>query len=275
MDLKDKVAFITGSASGIGLATADLLLKHGSKVALSDIDTKLGAEALNKLMTQYGESNVIFIKCDVTKDEEIEDALKKTKATFGRLDIIMNNAGIVNEKDYKLCISVNVTAVISGTLMGMEYLRKDRGGNGGVVLNVASMAGLKPYHYFPAYAATKHGVVGYTRSIAHSMAPDIANHGVRFNAVCPDFTDTPLVRGLETKKSLEERGVYHMDELSKFIAKNVDDMIRVSTVAENIVKLLADENKNGAIMLIKETGASFLDSPDLPSMINSGANCQP
>ncbi|XP_013401738.1 15-hydroxyprostaglandin dehydrogenase [NAD(+)] [Lingula anatina] len=264
MNLKDKVGFITGGVSGIGYATAELLLQHGAKVAVIDVNSEAGRTAVSNLAVKYGEANVIFVKCDVTEDGDIEEAFKQTIAKYGRLDVIMNNAGILNESNYKLMISVNLTAAITGTMLGMKYLRKDQGGNGGVILNMSSISGLKPSLCLPAYAATKHGIVGYTRSMANSMAADINVHGVRFNCVCPEFTDTPMVRSLESVDSLNRRGIHHAQALSNYVSENVDGMIKVSYIADNIIKLLADETKNGAAMLITSKGVAFIDPPEHP-----------
>ncbi|XP_013418615.1 15-hydroxyprostaglandin dehydrogenase [NAD(+)]-like [Lingula anatina] len=234
------------------------------QVTIADIDETNGSVALNKLATQHGEENVTFIKCDVTKDAKIRDALMRTKSKFGRLDVIMNNAGIMNEKDFELLININLTAVIRGTTLGLKHLRKDQGGNGGVILNTASVSGLKPSFCNPVYGASKHGVVGYTRSLASSLSPSMATHGVRVNCLCPDFTDTPMVRSLESADSVSKRGIHHAEKLSDYVCKNIDGMLKASVVAESAIKLLADDSKNGAAMIVTGRGVAFIDPPEHP-----------
>ncbi|XP_046752276.1 15-hydroxyprostaglandin dehydrogenase [NAD(+)]-like [Diprion similis] len=189
MQVENKTALITGGANGIGFACATELLRNGAAhVAILDLATSPGVESALKLNAEFGEGRGIFIVCDVTKAREFEAAFAKTTDEFGGLDIVINNAGIVNESMWELMIDVNLKAVVRGTILGLQHLGKDRGGKGGVIVNIASVAGLDPFDWFPVYAAAKHGVVGLSRSFGATYHYE--KTGVRVIAICPSFTET-------------------------------------------------------------------------------------
>src|SRR3990170_2302736 len=163
MDPKGKVAFVTGGGSGIGFATASLLAANGARVVLADIDAR---------------------------------ALEFAAAEFGRIDIVHNNAGITERGEdlfapdaerWESVLDIDLRAVILGTQLAVQQLRRQ--GGGGVIVNTASMAGLDPIGAAPVYSAAKAGVVQFTRTLTH-----LASEGIRVNAICPSFTDTPMVR---------------------------------------------------------------------------------
>ncbi|NWX29023.1 PGDH dehydrogenase, partial [Notiomystis cincta] len=169
MHVNGKVALVTGGAQGIGRAFVQALLGKGAKVALLDRNSEAGQESKAALDEQFEAQRTLFIQCDVTDQEQLKGAFKKVIEHFGRLDIVVNNAGVNNEKDWESTIQTNLTSVIRGTYLGLEYMRKGKGGDGGVIINISSLAGLMPAAFQPVYCATKHGVIGFTRSIAVSM----------------------------------------------------------------------------------------------------------
>ncbi|XP_071411276.1 15-hydroxyprostaglandin dehydrogenase [NAD(+)] isoform X2 [Pithys albifrons albifrons] len=166
MHVNGKVALVTGGAQGIGQAFVQALLGKGAKVALLDRNSEAGQESKAALDEQFEAQRTVFIQCDVTDQEQLKGAFKKVIEHFGRLDILVNNAGVNNEKDWESTIQTNLTSVIRGTYLGLEYMRNTNGGNGGVIINISSLAGLMPAAFQPVYCATKHGVIGFTRSIA-------------------------------------------------------------------------------------------------------------
>ncbi|XP_051761110.1 15-hydroxyprostaglandin dehydrogenase [NAD(+)] isoform X3 [Ctenopharyngodon idella] len=141
MSLHGKVALVTGGAQGIGRAVVEDLLGNGAKVALVDLNQSVGEECKSDLDGQFGEDNCIFIQCDVTDGGKLKDAFQNTVEKFGRLDIVINNAGINNEKNWEKTIEVNLTSVIKGTYLALEHMSKEYGKEGGVIINVSSMAG--------------------------------------------------------------------------------------------------------------------------------------
>ncbi|XP_046751401.1 uncharacterized protein LOC124414497 [Diprion similis] len=199
MDVKGKTALITGGANGIGFAYAVELLRNGvARVAILDLANSNGDKAVRKLENQFGNGKAMFIVCDVTKAQQLEDAFAKIIEDFGGLDIVVNNAGIMDDNRWELEININVTALVRGTLLGLKYMGIDNGGKGGTIVNVSSIAGVIPLLIFPVYCATKHAVIGLTRSFGQPYHYEKTN--VRVIAICPSVTNTQLMTEAEDRK---------------------------------------------------------------------------
>uniref|UniRef100_G3PVZ4 15-hydroxyprostaglandin dehydrogenase [NAD(+)] n=1 Tax=Gasterosteus aculeatus aculeatus TaxID=481459 RepID=G3PVZ4_GASAC len=212
MSLNGKVALVTGGAQGIGRAVVERLLQSSAKVAVVDLNKACGEESKTELDAMFGEGNCYFIPCDVSNGDALRDAFHRTVDQFGRLDIVINNAGINNEKNWEKTIQVNLTSVIKGTYLALEQMSKEYKKEGGAIINVSSMAAFVHSPHQPVYTATKHGVIGFTRAMAD--ASSLGNYGVRINALCPAFVDTPLLHSVE-----------HEDNMGKFV-KFKDDVKR-------------------------------------------------
>jgi 3-hydroxybutyrate dehydrogenase len=191
--LQDKVAFVTGAASGIGFAIAEQFAKAGAKVVLSDLnDTALQAsvEQLRK-----GGYETTGIRCDVTKETEIEQSFGEVMERFGKLDILVNNAGLqyvspiedFPTEKFELLIKVMLTAPFIAIKHAFPIMKRQTFGR---ILNVSSINGLVGFAGKAAYNSAKHGTIGLTKV----AALEAAEHGITVNALCPGYVDTPLVR---------------------------------------------------------------------------------
>ncbi|PSN57413.1 hypothetical protein C0J52_07328 [Blattella germanica] len=192
MDPKGKFALVTGGSQGIGLAIVEELLKEGCQgVSVCDIDVAKGEEEIHKLQQKYGKDKVIFIKTDVSKEEELEEAFKQTVERFGGLDIVVNNAGLFNDKKWQYEIAVNLNGVVKGNLLALKYMSKEEGGKGGVVVNMGSIGGVGGgVKISPIYSATKHAVVGFTRCFRSEFL--CKSTGLRVMTICPGTTTSNI-----------------------------------------------------------------------------------
>ncbi len=253
MDPKERVAIITGGASGIGLATAKLLAARGARVVVADLQSDLGAAAARDIAANGGEAR--FVCTDVTKREDLQGMLEFAVAHFGRVDIIHNNAGISEggqdffapgSEAWERTLAIDLEAVIRATQLEVQHLRSQ--GGGGVIINTASMGGLVPMPTSPVYAASKAGVIHFSRSLAY-----LANEGIRVNVICPTFTDTPLVRA----------GGEAAIELMK---QEVGGILRPEQVAEGVLELIRDDSRVGAVMRVTvRKGIDYTFEPRRPA----------
>lgn len=190
--LKDKVAVVTGAGSGLGLATAVRFSQAGAKVVMADINDA----------SELAEKNGCrFIRADVTKETDVESLLKQTHDTLGKIDIMVNNAGIILPEqlladavleDFKKLYEVNVFGVVNGLKYAPRYMN-----DGGAILNTASNSANGDYAGYGAYISSKCAVVGLTKAAAIELAP----RNIRVNCICPNTIDTPMAyaEGCETE----------------------------------------------------------------------------
>lgn len=234
MDPNGKVAIITGGGSGIGFATASLLAANGASVVLADIDAGAARDAAKKI---GGQTRPLQI--DVSKRNEVQYALTYTAAEFGRVDIVHNNAGISERGEdflqrnamlWERVLDIDLRAVILGTQLAVLQMREQSGG--GVIINTASMAGLDPRGASPVYSAAKAGVVQFTRTLAH-----LASESIRVNAICPSFTDTPMVQA---------GGPQAIEAVKQLVGGILDPKL----IAEGVLQLVRDDTRAGAVMRV-------------------------
>jgi NAD(P)-dependent dehydrogenase (short-subunit alcohol dehydrogenase family) len=204
--LDGKIALITGASSGIGRATARIFAREGARLILADLAEAGGLETV-KLVKDAG-AEAIFVKTDVAKSADVEAAVARAIATFGRLDCAFNNAGIggagrltheYSEEEWNRVIAINLTGV--WLCMKAELTQMLKQGSGSIV-NTSSIMGLTGAIRVPAYTAAKHGVAGLTKA----AALEYGRHGIRINAVCPAPIYTPMLMGaFEKRPDMEER----------------------------------------------------------------------
>src|SRR5258706_10482424 len=207
MDFKGKVALITGGANGIGRATAHAFSQHGAKLVVVDRDQAARAGVAGAIRQQGGEAR--FIAADVTKAADGQNYVKVALETYGRIDCFHNNAGIegkigltaeYDEAMLDAVIGVNVKGCFLGLRHVLPVMLKQKSG---AIVNTASVAGLTATPGMPAYVASKHAVLGLTKTAAGEVARD----GIRINAVCPGPVDTRMIQSLAQQLNPDDPSV--------------------------------------------------------------------
>jgi gluconate 5-dehydrogenase len=204
MRLAGKVAIVTGAAMGNGKAIAFGLAKEGAKVTIIDIDSA-GADQTAKEINKLGGNSISQVG-DVADPEDVSKALKATLEKFGRIDILVNNAGIIKKvpflefsrEDWDRILRVNLTGSFVCSQKVAEAMKKQ--GRGGSIINITSISGDMARPSTAAYAASKGGLKGLTKS----MAVDLAKYKIRVNAIAPSYVKTPLV-----EKVLQDQAFYN------------------------------------------------------------------
>lgn len=241
MDPTGKIALVTGAGSGIGRATAAALAKAGASVAIADMDGDGGRETVSMIEGLGGKA--AFVHTDVTKRSDLERMVSFAEETFGGLDILHNNAGIGTPPPrypeapvdvWERTIAIDLWAVIAGTQAAVPAMKRS---GGGVIVNTASVAGLIAYLPDPIYAAVKHGVVGFSRSLTYLK--DEAN--IRVNCVCPGVVNTPMIRKGMEGLSGEERA-----QREAFL--NQMPLITPEEIADAVMEFVTDDSLNGEAM---------------------------
>ena len=241
MRLKDKVVVLTGAASGIGKATAELFAKEGAIQIISDIDK----DGLKKTFESLGEAKnkSIMMKVDVRKPSEVKAMIEKAIELNGKIDILIVNAGVVRvgpvetfpDEDYDLLIDVNLKGTHYTCKYSVPYFKKQKYGS---IITLASVAAHIGQTAHANYCSTKAGVLGYTRALALDLAP----YNVRVNSVSPGATDTPMLQS-DVAKQAKDRGLSYEEVKREFEEEGVMGRWATSEeIATGILFLATDES---------------------------------
>jgi 3-oxoacyl-[acyl-carrier protein] reductase len=196
--LKDKVAIVTGASRGIGKAAALALVTQGAKVVINYARSSDAAEATVKEITDAG-GEAIALQADVSQSAEVDNLIKTTLDKFGRIDVLVNNAGITKDtlllrmkpEQWQAVIDLNLTGVFLCTKAVSKTMLKQRSGR---IINIASVAGQMGNPGQANYSAAKAGVIGFTKTVAK----ELANRGITVNAVAPGFIETDMTHDLKS-----------------------------------------------------------------------------
>ncbi|HEY94823.1 MAG TPA: SDR family oxidoreductase [Dehalococcoidia bacterium] len=204
MKLTDKVAIITGAASGMGKAMATLFALEGARLVIADIDDKGSEQTVNEINSTNGKA--IFVHTDVSKSSDVKNLIDATIDEFSKIDILVNNAGIfmkmtpieeIDETVWDRIYSVNVKGIFHGTKYVVPVMKKS---GGGIIINTASMTGQRPGSMQSAYASSKGAAITLTKALASELAP----FKIRVNCICPALTETPMLFNSELWKHVSE-----------------------------------------------------------------------
>ena len=212
MELQGKVGLVTGGAQGIGRAVALMLARNGADVALSDINGELARSTAGDI-EKLGR-RALAIEANVADFEDGSRMVGETVETLGHIDILINNAGItrdglilrMSEEDWNLVLDVNLKGAFNCTRAAIRHMAKQRSGR---IVNIASVVGLMGNAGQANYAASKAGLIGFTKAVAR----EFASRGITVNAVAPGYIDTPMTQALPEKVKEELKKLIPMDRL--------------------------------------------------------------
>lgn len=253
MQLKNKVAFITGAASGIGAAIAERYAQEGAQVIIADLNLQQGQQLAETLRSQTQREH-LAIALDVTDEHSVNAGVAEAAKQFGRIDILVSNAGVqhiapiheLNFKDWRKILAVHLDGAFLATRACLQHMYKN--GHGGKIIYLGSIHSKVASMLKAPYVAAKHGIIGLTRAVAKEGA----QHGVAAYAVCPSFVRTPLV-----EKQIPEQakllGISEQDVIKKVMLKDTVDG-EFTTMEELVDMIIFLGGQNGLGL----TGQSFM-----------------
>lgn len=238
---ENKVALVTGGASGIGLAIVKKLLESNVKgVGIVDFSEVNWNNAKSSLSQKYG-NKIYFVKADVSNKEELKNAFEKIVEKFKNLDIVVNNAGILDEDNWQKMVAINLNGVIQGTYFALnEYLPKYRSAEETVIINTASILGINTVPSLSVYSATKHGVIGFAKSI--STQEIFKKSNIRLITICPGWIESNILHK-------QEKDV--LDIVAKELYAICEKVVPAEYIGESVLKII-DTAKHGSVWVLED-----------------------
>lgn len=252
--LAGKTAVITGSTSGIGLGIAEALANQGSNIVLNGFGDANEIENLRNRLSRDHNVGVSYSGADISKPDQIGEMIEGARSAFGKVDILVNNAGIqyvapVEEfppEKWEAIIAINLSGAFYTTRMVVPAMKAEGWGR---IINIASAHALVASPFKSAYVAAKHGIAGFTKTIAL----EVAEHGITVNAVCPGYVMTPLVQK-QIPEQAKARGISEEAVVRDVLlaAQSTKEFVAVPEVAGLVAYLCSSEAKSitGAVMPI-------------------------
>jgi NAD(P)-dependent dehydrogenase (short-subunit alcohol dehydrogenase family) len=249
MRLRDKVAIVTGGAAGIGRATAELFAAEGARVVIADLDESTGVETQAAITKSGGEA--IFVRTDVSLEEDAKELTRRTVAAYGRVDVLVNNAATfvlkgleASPSDWQRSLGVNVVGTAMVSRYAVEAMKK---GGGGAIVNLGSISSFVAQPDFVTYSVTKAAIVQMTRN----MALDLAQENIRVNCVCPG---TILTRASQD----------HMER----VGMTLEEFVAVEGPKHLLNRIGTPREVANAILFLASDDASFITGTHL--MVDGG-----
>lgn len=258
---RSRVAIVTGGTSGIGAATVRELVAYGANVVIAGIENEAGKRIAQELCDANGADVARFVQADVADATAVRRVVAAADEAYGRLDLLVNNAGIGNfgetpdlaEEQWERVLAVNLNAIFHTCKAAIPLLRRQ---GKGAIVNVASVSGMAADYGFTAYAASKGGAINYTRALALDHARD----GIRVNAVCPGLIDTPLTASTIAMDTVRETWFDNVPQRRAGTPEEVAHLIRF---------LLSDDASyiTGAIIPVDGGITAWTGQPNMPKIM--------
>lgn len=233
-NIEGKTSLITGSTSGIGLGIAKRLAECGANIVLNGLGfQKEASDLVYEIQNKY-KVKVIYSDADVSKPDQIRDLCQKVASAFGGVDILVNNAGIQHvqpidefkDEKWEAVIATNLSSCFYTIKNTVKYMKEQKWGR---IVNIASVHGLIASKYKAAYAASKHGVLGLTKTVAQ----DLAEFGITCNAICPGYVNTPLVQK-QIPEQAKAHGLSEKEVIEKVFLENhfIKEFVSIEDIAD-------------------------------------------
>ncbi|XP_043649395.1 alcohol dehydrogenase 1 [Drosophila teissieri] len=253
MDLTGKNVVYLGGFGGIGKDCIQELLKKQIN-GLAIFDLIVDDELLAEWKEQNSKTEVFYQKVDITQKSDIDAAYKAAAEKLGHFDVVVNGIGLLDDRLIELTVQINLMGVINSTLTALEYMDKSKGGRGGLIVNISSVAGLQPTPLMAIYSTSKTGVTTFTRAMSSPIY--FAHSGVGFITICPGYTDTGILKDIDKKTTFPFCETRMRTVFSKVKRQTVE------VCARNTVHAI-ETAKNGAVLMLELGEIHELDIPNL------------